>query len=255
MSVQVLVATMNQQNHELIHKMNIQSDAIIGNQCDHNSVEQFEVDGNIIFYLNFVERGVGLNRNNALMRATGDICLFADDDMIYVDGYKNIIEEAFHNNPEADVIVLNLIEENTQRKQISKKTRVSWYNYLRFGTARIAFKLDKVKQQGIYFNQCFGGGTEHCHGEDNLFLTDCLKKGLKIIALPISVARLTNSRDSTWDVGYDVKYFKDQGALYRTISRRWWKLLCLQDSIRCAKYYKTKWYQTYKIMKKGGDEI
>ena len=28
-----------------------------------------------------------------------------------------------------------------------------------------------VRENGIYVNQCFGGGTEHSHGEDNIFLT------------------------------------------------------------------------------------
>ena len=75
MKVQVLVAAMHQKDHALLEKMNIQSDAIVANQCDFNSVEDFEWNGHKIRYLNFAERGVGLNRNNALMRANGDICL------------------------------------------------------------------------------------------------------------------------------------------------------------------------------------
>ena len=33
------------------------------------------------------ERGIGLSRNTALMRATADIILFADEDVTYKDGY------------------------------------------------------------------------------------------------------------------------------------------------------------------------
>lgn len=80
--VQVLVASMNQTDHSLLEKMNISTSAIVGNQCNYDSVERFEWNGNECLYLNFNERGVGLNRNNTLMRATGDICLFADDDMV-----------------------------------------------------------------------------------------------------------------------------------------------------------------------------
>ena len=61
--------------------------------------------------------------------------------------------------------------------------------------------LKKTKNDlihGIYFNQCFGGGTEYSHGEDNLFLTDCLRKGLKIYAYPEYIAKLTEERKSTW---------------------------------------------------------
>lgn len=242
---------MHQNDHSLLEKMNIQTDAIVGNQCDRNEVECFEWNGHQIKYLSFAERGVGLNRNNALMRADADVCLFADDDMVYVDGYAEKIERAFKDNPRADVLVFNLLEKDSERKRISKVSKVCRLNYLRYGTARVAFKLSAVKAQGIYFNQCFGGGTEHAHGEDNLFLTACLDKGLKIYAVPIEIAELKDERPSSWNTGYDDKYLIDQGILYKTISRRWWKLLCLQDAVRRHGAYKRSIGAAYKLMKKG----
>lgn len=255
MKIQVLVATMNQTDYSLVKKMNIKTDAIIGNQCDHNSVETFDTDGNRIVYLNFHEKGVGLNRNNALMRADADICLFADDDMVYDDDYSQTVKQAFLENPDADVVVFNLREKIPTRKLITRKTRVGYLNYLRYGTARVAVRLDSVKKCGIYFNQCFGGGTEHCHGEDNLFLAACLQKGLKIYAVPAYIAELTEERPSSWDTGYDAKYIKDQGVLYRTISKRWYKLLCLQDSIRRYRAYGyTSPFTVYRLMLRGRKE-
>ncbi len=248
MKIQVLVAAMNQKDHSLIEKMNIKTDAIIGNQCDRNEIERFERDGKDVLYLNFKERGVGLNRNNALMRADADVCLFADDDMVYVDNYVQIVEEAFSKISEADVIVFNLIEKEQSRYIIPKIHRVRWYNYLRYGTARVAIKLKSTKINGIYFNQCFGGGTEHCHGEDNLFLTSCLKAGLKIYAYPAYIAELTEERPSTWNESYGEKYLRDQGTLYRQVSRRWWRLLCLQDALRKRKIYPMSWHKAYKTM-------
>lgn len=249
MKIQVLVATMNQTDHSLIEKMNIRTDAIVGNQCDRNSVETFELNNKTVTYYNFAERGVGLNRNNTLMRATADVCLFADDDMVYEDNYAETVENAFAENPQADVLVFNLIENVPTRKLITKKTKVGYLNYLRYGTARVAVRLDSVKKYGIYFNQCFGGGTEHCHGEDNLFLNSCLKNGLKIVAIPKYIATLTEERESSWNNGYGEKYLKDQGALYRAISRRLWRLLCLQDALRRGRRdYHLSWYRAYQIM-------
>lgn len=248
MRIQVLVASMNQTNHSLVEKMNIRTDAIIGNQCNHNSVEKFEYNDNIIKYYNFAERGVGLNRNNTLMRADADICLFADDDMVYEDNYAYVVEKAFLDNPTADVIVFNLKEKEVTRRIITKKSKVGYLNYLRYGTARVAVRLSSVKKHGIYFNQCFGGGTEHCHGEDNLFLNACLKKGLKIIAVPNYIATLTEERVSSWNKGYDERYLHDQGVLYRTLSRRWWRLLCLQDAVRRCRSYNMSWMKAYKLM-------
>ena len=58
MNLQVLVSTMHQTYPSLLEKMNIQSDAIIINQCDRNEFEEFEYKGNNIKFLSFAERGV-----------------------------------------------------------------------------------------------------------------------------------------------------------------------------------------------------
>lgn len=256
MSLQVLVATMHQKDHSLLEKMNIQSDAIVGNQCDYNSIEEFEFRGNKIQYLNFNERGVGLNRNNSLMRATADYCLFADDDLVYVDGYPKLIQSAFEQIPDADVITFNFndytnYEDKQARYIIKNKQRVWWHNYLRYGTARTAIRLKSIRDNGILFNLCFGGGTEHSHGEDNLFLTDCLRKGLHIYSIPITIADLMDERESTWEGEYGEKYLLDQGCLYKQISKKFWKLLCLQDAIRHHEEYHTTIWSAYQAMTKN----
>lgn len=249
--VQVLVAAMNQQDFSLLDRMNIQSDVIVGNQCSVNRVDVFEYRGNQATYLNFAERGVGLNRNNALMRATGEICLFADDDMVYDDNYVETVVNAFSNLPDADVIIFNIVGRDNGKNLTTKKKRINYFNYLRFGTARIGIKLDSIKENAIFFNQCFGGGTNRSHGEDNLFLTTCLNKKLKIYAVPDFIAKLTETRESTWNTGFGDKYLQDQGILYHSVSRKCWKLLCLQDAIRRCKSYNMKWKDAYKIMIKA----
>jgi len=251
MSVEVLVATMNQTDRTLVEKMNIQTAALVGNQCSNNSVDEFLWNNKRIVYYSFAERGVGLNRNNTLMRATGDYCLFADDDMRYVDGYEQIVERAFDRHKDADVIVFNLIEHTQTRKRIEKDSRVGWFNFLRYGTARIGIRTASVRKRGIYFNQCFGGGTEHCHGEDNLFLASCLSAGLKIYAVTDEIAELLEERESSWNKGYDEKYIHDQGVLFRAMSRRWWRFFCFQDAIRRHKSYGVGFWKAYSLMVEG----
>lgn len=259
MKIQVLVAAMNQSDYSLPEKMNLQTDAIIGNQCDRNEIVEFQFAGNRCQYLSFAERGVGLNRNNALLRADADICLFADDDMIYVDGYDKIIEDAFIRHPDADILAFNLAETKVhdghfvpQRKQIEKETRVNLLNCLRYGTARIAVKLKPIKLNGISFNTCFGGGTQYCHGEDNLFIVSCLNKGLKMYSIPEIIATLTEERESSWNSGFDKRYVMDQGMLFRCMTKKYWKILCLQDVIRRHKSYNMRTLEAYKIMVSGG---
>ena len=168
--------------------------------------------------------------------------------MKYCDNYPQIINDAFNNYSDADVIIFNLLEKKPKRYVIKKVTKVGYLNYLRYGTARIAVKTNSIKENGIYFNLCFGGGTEHCHGEDNIFLTQCLKNRLKIYAVPQFIASLTEERESTWNNGYNDKYFYDQGCLCRAISKRWWKFICLQDAIRHSNLYGISWWKAYKKM-------
>lgn len=248
MSFQILLVTTEQSDHTLLTKNNIQSDAIIGNQYNTNSIEEFLYNGHSIKWISSIGRGVGLNRNICLSYATADYCLFADDDIKYYDNYEQFILDAFRKQPDADVLLFNLDENNKKRYVITQIHRIHWYNYLRYGAARIAIRLSSVKQNNIVFNEHFGGGTEHSHGEDNLFLTDCLRNGLKIYAVPITIGKIIDNRPSTWLENYDDRYFTDQGLLFKTIDSRFCKLLCLQDAIRNRKKYKIAWYEAYKKM-------
>ena len=255
MRVQVLVAAMHQKDHSLLEKMNIKSDVIVGNQCEENCVERFEWNGHSACYLNFSERGVGLNRNNALMRADGDICLFADDDMRYIDDYVAVVEQAFEKLPDADAIIFNidLIGGKTASRHSVKSRRVRWYNALSYGAARIAVKTSSIKRENITFHRCFGGGTAFSCGEDTLFITDMLRRGLKIYTYPMTIAQ-TDQSTSTWFQGYSKKFLYDKGVLYRAISKRWGALLCMQDLLRHPYLYreeKLTFFEGLSLMKRG----
>ena len=124
---------------------------------------------------------------------------------------------------------------------------------MRFATFRFAVRTESIKRSGVLFNTEFGGGTTYAHGEDSIFLSDCLAKGLRIMALPVTVAELTYTHESTWFRGFDDKYFSDQGALYAAISRRHFRFLCLQDVLRHRKKYAVHdgTWKNYKMMLDG----
>lgn len=226
MKVQVLVAAMYQEDNSLLQKMNINSDVIVGNQCDRNSIEEFDYNGYKAIYLNFTERGVGLNRNNTLIRATGDICLFADEDMIYVDNYVKIIKTAFDEHPTADALIFNIdtVGGDHHRRKNSKITRIRTFNSLNYGAPRIAVKRDSIQKNRICFSQLFGGGTLYSSGEDSLIIRDMLKNGLKIYAIPETIATVDQGT-STWFSGYHEKFFFDKGALMRAMFPKMYVLM------------------------------
>lgn len=216
MNIEVLVSTMNQVDTDLINKMNLQTDSIIINQTDNVNFNEAKKNDKTIRVFSFNERGVGLSRNSALMRSEADICILADDDMVFCDGYEEAVKKAFSDNPNADLIIFNILEEaKTHFRQNTKITKVNILNYMNYGAARIVFRRKAVTYNGITFNLNFGGGTKHYAGEDTLFIRDCLKKGLTVIAVPVAIATLKNERESTWFKGYDEKYFFDKGVLLK----------------------------------------
>lgn len=236
MTIEVLIATMHRKDTSLVKKMNIQSDAIIVNQTDVNEYQEFMHDDCRIQMYSFAERGVGLNRNSSLMRSQADVCVLADDDMVFHDGYADIVRDTFDHYRNADVIIFNLAEAGTTSRVNNKPHSVNLLNYMNYGAARIAFRRQAVAYHGISFNLNFGGGTRHQCGEDTLFLRDCLHAGLKMIAVPISIATLLEDRPSTWFCGYTRKYLFDKGVVL-SIAHPWLAYaFCLYLTLRHREY-------------------
>lgn len=251
MDIQVLIATMNQKDDSLLEKMNIQTEAIVGNQCDRNEIVESVYHDRKIQWLSFEERGVGLNRNNALMRADADVVMFADDDMVFVDNYEQIVKETYEKIPQADVIIFDLQYPNKSSKPITRVEKLNARKSMRFGAARISAKLAALRINGLFFNLCFGGGTQYSSGEDSLFLMDCIRKGLKIYSYPVVIAKLTD-RESTWFHGYDDKFFFDKGVLFCLLYPRICGAYAIVHCFKQRKLYREYgWKKAYRQIKKG----
>ena len=80
---------------ELAQRMRLESDAVVVNQCHRLGYEELEYRGHLVRFFSFPDRGVGRSRNEALLRADGDICLFSDGDIVYEPGYAQAIEAEF----------------------------------------------------------------------------------------------------------------------------------------------------------------
>jgi glycosyltransferase involved in cell wall biosynthesis len=215
MTLQVLVAAVEQNPHELAATMNIESGAIIIVQDDRFAYEEFAVgDTAKVRAFTFAERGVGLSRNNALLRAEADIVLFSDEDIVLDKGYAETILAEFAAHPRADVILFNVAVDERRWTYWNKAyKRVRWYNYGRYPAYSIAARTERLHEMGVTFSLLFGGGARYGAGEDNLFLHDCLKSGLQVYASPLRIGEETY-RESSWFKGYNEKYFYDGGVLY-----------------------------------------
>lgn len=231
--------------------MNIQTDAIVGNQCGRNEYEKFDYNGCEIQFMSFDSRGVGINRNNVLMRATSDICVLADDDMQFDNNYAEVVGKCFNKFPDADILIFNLKKGKKSRYKNIRVKRINRFNYAKYGAARIAFRTDSIRINGIFFNTMFGGGCKYSCGEDTLFLRECIGKGLKIYAVPLAIASIDDEK-SSWFEGYTDKYFFDKGVLYYFLSKKFCLLHTLYHALKYRRKYKQYgWIKAFLQMRKG----
>lgn len=214
MRVQVLASVMNETMEHIVDHMQLDSDAVIINQCDRLQVQEMEHKGHAVRFFSFPDRGVGRSRNEAIMRANGDICLFSDADVIYEQGYEQKIIAEFENNPKADMILFNItVAEGRRTYHITERKRVHWYNCGRYGAVSFAVRRDSLLRSGVTFSLLFGGGAKYSNGEDSLFLKEFMGKGYKVYTAPVTIGR-EEAGDSTWFAGYNEKFFTDRGVLY-----------------------------------------
>ena len=205
MRVQVLASVMNEEPAALLERMRLESDAVIINQCHRLGLENITYKGHQVQFFSFPDRGVGRSRNEAILRAEGDICLFSDADIVY------------------DITV----EESRRTYHITRRGRVRWYNCGRYGAVSFAIRRESLLSSGVTFSLLFGGGARYGSGEDSLFLKEFMDKGYAVYMAPVTIGR-EEAGESTWFSGYDEKFFRDKGVLYRYLYGRLARAMALR---------------------------
>lgn len=220
MTLELLVSAMNKEPLDLAKEMHIDSDALIVSQGEDYVYEEIPYKGHRIRYYSMAERGVGLSRNHVLMRAQADVGLFADEDIVYVKDYEKLVLEAFRDHPQADMLLFNVkASPGRETYHIEQFGRVRTYNCGRYPTYSFAVKVEAVRRRNITFHLYFGGGARYSNGEDSLFIQECIRKGMKVYRVPVTIGQ-ERTRESTWFKGYNKKFFYDRGVLYHYLYGR-----------------------------------
>ena len=213
--IEAIVAAMNQIDFSLIKKLNIKCDAIIANQTDKEYVWEMKTDKNLYKIISTTTHGVGKNRNEGLKHISGDVILFADDDLVYNDDMAERITEAFSKLNDADVIIFGLAYSKNDEVFMTKTCRTGKLPILKsmkYGACALAIRRESLEKVNLRFNENFGGGCIYSHGEDSDFIINCYKRGLKVYTYDY-VLGVTSKDSSTWFTGFNEKYFYDTGAL------------------------------------------
>ena len=235
MKFQVLLSAMFLEDESYIDTLNITSDAVVINQCDRNDeriVERRASDGRAqkVTYVETTERGLSRSRNMAISRSDADICILCDNDVEYLPDYESRISEGFDKHPDADLIVFYIKRKEKPVPNYPSARRMGYLSVLKIFSPEVAFRKESIRDIG--FDERFGAGSgRYLMGEENIFLYDCLKKGLKIYYEPVMIAELRNE-DSTWFKGYDEEFFVSRGANYAAMSALGSYILILQYALR-----------------------
>lgn len=225
MNIEVLISTMHEKSIDCYQRFNLKTDALIINQTDHNSYEEKIVDGNKIRMISTTTRGLGVSRNMALLNSTANIVVFCDDDEVFEDDYKDKILEEFEKHPNVDFFVFKTIiyQDGEEIIKVREEKDLAIYNSLRYGSVHFAFKREVQRRKNIWISTYFGAGTPNGSGEDSIFISDCLRSGMKVRTSDKLIAKVYND-DSSWFEGFNDKFFYDKGKLSKALFPKTYKL-------------------------------
>ena len=230
MKICVLLSCMYQTDYSIIEKSNIQSDVVVVNQCDVDDIVEFDFENKYgkICHVKFIstqERGLSKSRNMAIRNTSADICLIADDDEYFFDGYEDRILSTFQNDYKSDFIAFKL--EYAKKFFSEKEYKIKFFDVPRLCSVQMAFRRDKIIKEEIFFDELMGSGSGNGSGEEIKFAMQCFKRGLKMKYIPILIAKINEGSESRWFKGYTVEYFKNLGWSSRRIFGLCWGIIYL----------------------------
>lgn len=234
MKLQVLLSIMNEKDpNNCIKKMNIKGDYVIINQITKDNVKSICINEKFKKVISIHDKGLSKSRNLAIENSESDIGIISDDDMYYVNNYEEIINNAYIQYPDADIIAFIVEHEDKKtEKKPFKEGKINFIKSLRISSVQLTLKLEKIKKENIYFDENFGSGSLYFMGEENIFLYDCLKKNMKIYYKPQKIGTLRMYNNSKWFKGYNEEYLKVKGAMFYRMSKILYPILIFQFALR-----------------------
>ena len=213
MKVEVLLSCMHEKDFSLIKQSNLQEvNVLMVNQCDAGK-EEMIVNGEKHRMLRTHTRGLSVSRNLAIAKSEADICVFADNDEVFVDNLVMKVKQAYEQIVDADIIIFRIFNFHRRLGKVTK--RLKKLDLLHVCSLQITFRVSSIKNN-ICFDKNLGAGTGNGALEENKFLLDCYKAGLKIYYVPVDIATLRDG-ESTWFRGFDEEFFFNRGKTTRYI--------------------------------------
>lgn len=191
MTLQILISTMFRENLDFLKPMFSKNtledfDIIIVNQTTKG--KELTSNKPNIKVVNSYQRGLPLSRNLAIKHATAEVCLIADDDIVYLPKLKTIIERAYATYKNADMISFQAVDE--RGGLFDNYTKDSIHNaktLKRNCSITLSFNRKSFVAQKVYFNKFFGLGSVFKGEDEYVFLMNAFNKGLKMYHCPENI--------------------------------------------------------------------
>ncbi len=227
--IEILLATMNRENLDFIRAIFPQDipqrvALLIVNQSEDKKLQTHHPQIRIV---NSPEKGLSKSRNTALQHARGEICVFTDDDVVFLDGFEQKIRKAFAHFPQSSFIRFRYEKEQgilAKDYPNQPKAHLSDFDMLNTSSLEMAIRRRDLQSQKIRFDEHFGlGSGVFKMGEEHLFLAALQQKGLQLSYFPETLCRHRGT-SSDENMSYQERYYTHGAvvqALFPERTRYW----------------------------------
>ena len=167
----------------------------------------FKVKDDADKVLELKTRGVAKSRNAVLQNASGKYLIFGDDDITFDEAALRQLIDYFESHPECSIVMAQTVDETgaLRKSYPAKQHKLTRFNSAKAATYEMMVRVDAIKSKGVSFDESFGAGVPNFLGDEYVFITDALKKGLRGVFLPIQVAiHPKESSGNTWGTRRDL---------------------------------------------------
>ncbi|RSK39169.1 glycosyltransferase family A protein [Mangrovimonas spongiae] len=230
---EVLISTMNRTSLDFLYYMFQHNDlsktrVLIINQTIKGKELMSTLENVRVF--NVLDKGISKSRNLAIANAVGEICLIADDDEVFVKGFKEVVLNTFHENKKVTLVRFKIETfEGDPFKNYSKldTKKINVLDILSTSSIEVAFKRREVVNKKIIFNERFGLGAEFKMGEEQLFLNKIKESGLNMIYKADTIA-FHNKMSTINKTTVKDKYLAQGAVCYKLFPKTMWFWIVLK---------------------------
>lgn len=138
--------------------------------------------------IRLTSRGVTASRNEAIREATGEVLVFGEEHVTWIERGIEQVLNIFDDNPKLAVLLGRAEDESgTLRKKYPafREPATKW-NSARVGTIELAVRPELLRRARVFFDESFGAGTDNFLGDEYIFVADANRAGLKVEYFPVT---------------------------------------------------------------------